>query len=244
MLSILTDTFINKKSINHQNFEIMLYELNNIVDFENYLKKTDNDETRIHGIVLCTPMDYLWMYFRHYHESIDSLAKNSCLLFEIHTEYFYHYPSDIPVSTMEYIQKKEPELFDKINNSKNIHISFTAYDMTHYLKIKPNKLPCIVFFKDPSDMDLLVYSFTRNNDKPIDDMKITTELRDLFSAIMIDDENITKNKQRDKRWKKLVQFVDKKDSENIFTQTISLQTKLSSTLDMIFKVFNISRGFM
>ena len=181
----------------------------NLKDFNQQLQKIEkNKDGRIYGILLYTSMDHMYHYVHKYYHTLDSMAKPSCGLLTA-TDTYYSKTSEEVNERKTELLKEEPELRELLRTRKSSD-TYTSYDLAYYLKITPDKFPCILFFKNPEEMEMICYTLRIDFSKTDGESQLTNLFREVFSAIWIEDETIVKEKQEELRWNKLKQFLEKK----------------------------------
>jgi len=84
-----------------------------------------------------------------------------------------------------------------------------SYEIADFFGIAPKALPCIVFFKNIDETELLVFPLKNSWNEE----KLSIKLREVFSAIKIEKEHIYSHYEDEKRkeriWKNLKKYIGK-----------------------------------
>ena len=140
-------------------------------------------------------------YVREYFHELDRLSGNECLIFLI----------DKPPRTWEE-EARTRDYWEEFTFRAIVWEGFKevmpydrsrAYEIAEFLGIRPNLIPCIVFFRNINEREILVYPL----DNSWSDERLTREFRELFSAIREGCENIGDDEGKEKIWRNLERFI-------------------------------------
>lgn len=167
-------------------------------------------------------------YIREYFHELDRLSESECLIFLIDNppkaweeeartrEYWREFI--FKISVWDGFKKVMP-----YNKSK-------AYKIAEFLGISPRYIPCIVFFRNINERDLLVYPL----DNSWSDERLTRELRELFSSVRKETKNIDNEETRKEQiWNDLKSFIRRKNMERRISQIVN--HPLSRSVGDVFK---------
>lgn len=154
-------------------------------------------------------------YVREYFHEIDSLSGRDYLIFLI----------DKPPKTWEE-EARTREYWREFEFKTWIWDGFKevmpydrskAYKIADFLGLPPNYIPCIIFFRNINERDLLMYPL----DNSWSDERLTKELRELFSSVRKETKNIDDEETRKEQiWKDLESFIRRKNRERRISQII------------------------
>jgi|SRR5215211_1735848 len=157
-------------------------------------------------------------YVFNYSYEIGEMAGRSCKLFMI-----AHPPKEY-LGDARYQQWVEefhggPQALDELRGFPVVYSPYSPsrnQEVATALGLKPDQLPCIVFFKDFKSHEIIVcpiptyvYDKDKAKDKNINSV-ILGRFRDVFSAIQFsanEEREISPEKQRDERWRRLEKYV-------------------------------------
>ena len=155
-------------------------------------------------------------YVREYFRELDQLSGNTCLIFLI----------DKPPRTWEE-EARTREYWKEFTFRTWVWEGFTevmpydrskAYEIAEFFGIFPNHIPCIVFFRNINERELLVYPL----DNSWSDERLTREFRELFSAIREGCENIgDDNERKEQMWRNLERFIRRRSREQTIVNFIT-----------------------
>ena len=167
-------------------------------------------------------------YVREYFHELDRLSGSKCLIFLI----------DKPPKSWEE-EAKAREYWAEFKFRQWVWEGFTeiipydrskAYEIAEFLSISPRFIPCLVFFRNINETELLVYPL----DNSWSDEKSTKEFRELFSVVqksIEDAEDI--EKQKELIWDELKTYVRRKNVERKTMQF--LMHPLTRSIGDVFK---------
>jgi len=193
--------------------------MNPIRSLEEVIKHWDIFEGRwktVYAFFLYTNEDKnIAHYVRKYFREIDKLSGCDCLIFLI----------DKPPKTWEEEARtreywREFEFKTRMQNDfKEVmpHDRSRAYEIAEFLGLPPNYIPCIVFFRNINERELLIYPL----DNSWSDERLTRELRELFSYVREGTKNIEDGETRKEQiWSDLESFIRRRNRERRISQIV------------------------
>ena len=147
-------------------------------------------------------------YIREYFHELDRLSGNGVLIFLI----------DKPPKTWEE-EAKIRDYWREFTFRTRVWEGFKevipydrsrAYEIAEFFGIRPRLIPCIVFFRNINEREILFYPL----DNSWFDERLTNEFRELFSAVREGCENIgDDNERKEQIWKNLERFIRRRGRE-------------------------------
>jgi hypothetical protein len=200
---------------------------------------TDNWKS-LYAFLLYTDEDAaLAAYVREHFYELDQLSGNFCFIFLIDqpsrawrrqaTDRDYWKQFQFRQRVWEGFLESRP--YDKAK----------AYKIAEYLGVPPRQMPCVVFFKDISDQEVLIYSLSTADSAK----EISTEFREVFSVLAksvkrVDGEirDMTKEgieKKRQAMWDDLQSYIRKQKTKGLIARVLA-SPAVESVGDVLKKV--------
>lgn len=146
-------------------------------------------------------------YIRKYFNDLHHLSGSDCLIFLIDKPLKKW---DIMEETKDYQKEFIYKTSDRKGfNDEELYDRTKSYKIADFFGIAPKALPCIVFFKNIDETELLVFLFKNSWNEE----KISIKLREIFSVMKMDEEHIYSNHEDENRkeriWKHVKKYIRK-----------------------------------
>ncbi len=215
--------------------------MNPIKDIDDVFRNWDLFERGRHSLFsffLYTDEDRVFArYIRENFESLDELSGPNCLIFLIDE------PSRMWLETA-----KGRHYWSQFLFQQRIWEGFTAskpyekaraYEIARSFGLDPRAMPCVAFFKDISDAELVVFRATRSWKEP----QLTEFFRGIFAAVgrtggqlncefptLGDDE---RRRKREAHWNEMRALARIRNAEGLITQVLR---KLKTVGDVLYRI--------